>query len=141
MMVFMDKGKKEFIYKVKIYYEDTDAGGIVYYANYLKFFERARTELIYALGFNHKNLKEKDAQIIVRKFSITYKKPAFLEDELIVKTCVEEIKGARIVMSQTAFKNDDVVTEATVELACVDQSGKPKQVPEELKKSIEKLLN
>jgi len=140
-MVFMDKGKKEFIYKVKIYYEDTDAGGIVYYANYFKFFERARTELIYELGLNHKNLKEKDAQIIVRKFSIAYKKPSFFEDELIVKTCVEEIKGARIVMSQTALKNDDVVTEATIELACVDQSGKPKQVPEELKKSIEKLLN
>jgi len=141
MMVFMDKGKKEFIYKVKIYYEDTDAGGIVYYANYFKFFERARTELIYTLGFNHKNLKEKDAQIIVRKFSITYKKPSFFEDELIVKTCIEEIKGARIVMSQIALKNDDVVTEATVELACVDQSRKPKQVPEELKKSIEKLFN
>jgi len=64
---------KKFTYQTKIYYEDTDAGGIVYYANYLKYFERARTELIYSIGYNHKELNDKlDIKIVVHKFTITY---------------------------------------------------------------------
>ena len=85
---------KEFIFKVKVYYEDTDAGGIVYYANYLKFLERARTELIYELSLNHKILKEKyDTYIIVRSCNIQYKKPGFFEDYLNIYKCYLSFLG------------------------------------------------
>jgi acyl-CoA thioester hydrolase len=70
----MDFMAKSFGYKTKVYYEDTDAGGIVYYANYLKYFERARTELIYSLGFNHQKLNETDTYIVVRTCNIKYEK-------------------------------------------------------------------
>ena len=78
---------KEFIFKVRVYYEDTDAGGIIYYANYLKYLERARTELIYKLNLNHKILNEKyNTYIIVRSCNIKYKKPGFFEDQLTIYT-------------------------------------------------------
>jgi len=75
---------KNFIHKVKVYYEDTDAGGVVYYANYLKFLERARTETLVDLGFSNKKIKDEfGASILVKSCNIEYKKPAFLENELI----------------------------------------------------------
>ena len=125
---------KKFTYQTKIYYEDTDAGGIVYYANYLKQFERARTELIYSLGYNHKQLNDKfDIKIVVHKFSITYKKPIFFEDKITVESFVRNVSNLRIEMVQNILKDKEVLAEATVELVIIDNIGKPKIIPEDLK--------
>ena len=92
---------KIFNFKTKVYYEDTDAGGIVYYANYLKFLERARTELIYDLGLNHQKLMEDFGfQIVVSHCDIAFKKPAFFEDSLMVETSIKELSAVKIMMKQ-----------------------------------------
>ena len=83
---------KNFIHKIKVYYEDTDAGGVVYYANYLNFLERARTEAIGTIGLSNKKIKEKfDALIIVKSCNIEYKKSAHLEDVLSIRSFVKDI--------------------------------------------------
>ena len=83
---------ENFFYKLKVYYEDTDAGGVVYYANYLKFLERARTEALVTLGFSNKKIKEDfGSLIIVKSCNIEYKTSAYLEDELSIRSFVKSI--------------------------------------------------
>ena len=126
---------KIYEYKFKIYYEDTDSGGVVYYANYLKFIERARTEIIKSLGFSNNNLREKfNLFFIVKYCNINYKKPAKLEDELIVFTSVVSLSKTSLVMKQDVKRHDDLVAESEVCLVAVDMKGKPTKIPEELKK-------
>ena len=126
---------KIYEYKFKIYYEDTDSGGVVYYANYLKFIERARSEIIMSLGFSNTNLREKfNLFFIVKYCNIKYKKPAKLEDELIVFTSVVSLSKTSLVMKQDVKRHDDLVAEAEVCLVAVDMKGKPTKIPEELKK-------
>ena len=128
---------KKFSYQTKIYYEDTDAGGIVYYANYLKYFERARTELIYLLGYNHKQLNDKfNIKIVVHKFSITYKKTILFEDKIIVESFVRNVSNLRIEMAQNILRDKEVLAEAIVELVIIDNAGKPKIIPEDLKAKL-----
>ena len=121
---------KIFNHKLKVYYEDTDAGGVVYYANYLKFFERARTEALANIGLS--NLKIKDdykALIIVKSCSIDYKKSAFLEDELNIKSHIISITKTSFTMSQTIIKNKIVIAEAKVHLVFVNEKVKPIKIP------------
>ena len=126
---------KIYEYKFKIYYEDTDSGGVVYYANYLKFIERARSEIIKSLGFSNNNLREKfNLFFIVKYCNINYRKPAELEDELIVFTSVVSLSKTSLVMKQDVKKHDDLVAEAEVCLVAVDMKGKPTKIPDELKK-------
>ena len=126
---------KIYEYKFKIYYEDTDSGGVVYYANYLKFIERARSEIIKSLGFSNNNLREKfNLFFIVKYCNINYKKPAKLEDELIVFTSVVSLSKTSLVMKQDVKRHDDLVAESEVCLVAVDMKGKPTKIPEELKK-------
>ncbi|MSP06769.1 MAG: YbgC/FadM family acyl-CoA thioesterase [Candidatus Fonsibacter sp.] len=125
---------KKYTHQIKVYYEDTDAGGIVYYANYLKYFERARSELIYSLGYNHKELNDKfDIKIVVHKFSIIYKKPLFFEDKITVETFIKNVSNLRIEMEQNILRDKEVLAEAIVELVTVDNLGKPKIIPNDLK--------
>ena len=126
---------KIYEYKFKIYYEDTDSGGVVYYANYLKFIERARSEIIKSLGFSNTNLREKfNLFFIVKYCNINYKKPAKLEDELIVFTSVVSLSKTSLVMKQDIKRHDDLVAEAEICIVAVDMKGKPTKIPEELKK-------
>ena len=132
---------KEFIFKVKVYYEDTDAGGIVYYANYLKFLERARTELIYELSLNHKILKEKyDTYIIVRSCNIQYKKPGFFEDYLNIYTRLIDYTSSQIVVNQEIKRKKDLIVTAKVQLVTVNNKGKPIKMPNILINQL-KLIN
>jgi len=132
---------KEFIFKVKVYYEDTDAGGIVYYANYLKFLERARTELIYELNLNHKILKEKyDTYIIVRSCNIQYKKPGFFEDYLNIYTRLIDYTSSQIVVNQEIKRKKDLIVTAKVQLVTVNNKGKPIKMPNILINQL-KLIN
>ena len=122
-----------FFYKLKVYYEDTDSGGVVYQANYLKFLERARTEALFSIGFSNKKIKEKfDSLIIVKSCNIEYKKPAHLEDELSIRSFVKEVTKTSFFMYQEISKKSDVIVEAKVHLVFVNREGKPKKIPEDI---------
>ena len=131
---------KTFIYKTKIYYEDTDAGGIVYYANYLKYFERARTECIYSLGFDHNKLNKIDTLIVVRSCNIDYVKSVKFEEEIEVASELSKISPVRINLIQSVLVEREVRVKANVELAVVDRAGKPKKMPEDLYKSFKSCI-
>jgi len=122
---------KYFKYKFKIYYEDTDLGGVVYYANYLKYLERARSEAIYSVGLtNTKLLKDYGTLIIVKSCNIEYKKPARLEDELNITSSVLSKTKTSFTMLQIIKKNEEIISEATVQLVTVNKEGKPIKIPE-----------
>ncbi len=122
---------KQFKHKVKIYYEDTDAGGVVYYANYLKYLERARSEAIYSLGLTNTNLqKDHDTLIIVKSCNIEYKKPAKFEDELEIISSILSKTKTSFTMLQIIKKNEEIISEATVQLVNVNKEGKPIKIPE-----------
>ena len=124
---------ENFFHKVKVYYEDTDSGGVVYYANYLRYLERARTEALFSIGYsNNKIQKEFDALIIVKSCNIEYKKSAFLEDELNIRSFVKSITKTSFFMNQIITKKDDTIVEAQVHLVFVDKKGKPKKIPDEI---------
>ena len=128
---------KQFIYKVKIYYEDTDSGGVVYYANYLKYLERARSEAIYSLGLtNTKLLKDYGSLIIVKSCNIEYKKPARFEDELEIITSVLTKTKTSFTMKQIIKKDEETISEADVKLVTVNKKGKPVKIPEILEKFL-----
>lgn len=122
---------KQFKHKVKIYYEDTDAGGVVYYANYLKYLERARSEAIYSLGLTNAILeKDHDSLIIVKSCNIEYKKPAKFEDELEIISSILSKTKTSFTMLQIIKKNEEIISEATVQLVTVNKEGKPIKIPE-----------
>ena len=122
---------KYFKYKFKIYYEDTDSGGVVYYANYLKYLERARSEAIYSLGLTNTNLqKDHDTLIIVKTCNIEYKKPAKFEDELEIISSILSKTRTSFTMLQIIKKNEEIISEATVQLVTVNKEGKPIKIPE-----------
>ena len=121
---------KNFNHKIKVYYEDTDAGGVVYHANYLKYLERARTEALIKIGLS--NLKIRDnfkALIIVKSCNIDYKKSAYLEDELNIKSYILSLTKTSFVMSQTIIKNKIVIVEAKIHLVFVNEKAKPIKIP------------
>ncbi len=124
---------KNFFHKVKVYYEDTDAGGIVYYANYLKFLERARTEALVNLGFNNKKIKEDfSSLIIVKSCNIEYKISAHLEDELSIRSFVKSITKTSFFMHQFITREEDLIAQARVQLVFVNNKGKPMKIPSTL---------
>ena len=133
--------KKTFNYNLKIYYEDTDSGGVVYYANYLKFFERARSEAIYSLKLSNKILlNQYSVLIIVKSCNIKYIRPAKLEDKLTIKSKVKSITRTSFIMNQVIHREKQFITEADTHLVSVDQIGKPKKIPEILNKKLKKIL-
>ena len=124
-------------FKIKIYYEDTDSGGVVYYANYLKFLERARTEMISSLGLsNRKLLEDYKILIIVKSCKIEYKKPLVLEDLIFVKSKIKSISKSSFVMEQSIEKDGILASKAEVVLVTVNLSGKPVKIPEILIKKL-----
>lgn len=122
---------ENFNHKVKVYYEDTDSGGVVYYANYLKFLERARTEALVSLGFSNKKIKDKfKALIIVKSCNIEYKKSAHLEDELNIRSFIKSITKTSFFMTQFISKGEELIVEAKVHLVFVNENGKPIKIPD-----------
>ena len=124
---------ENFFHKLKVYYEDTDAGGVVYYANYLKYLERARTEALVTLGFNNKRIKEDfGSLILVKSCNIEYKKSAHLEDELSIRSFVKSITKTSFFMNQFISRGEDLIVEAKVHLVFVNNEGRPMRIPENL---------
>ena len=124
---------ENFFHKLKVYYEDTDSGGVVYYANYLKFLERARTEALYSIGYSNKKIKDQfESLIIVKSCNIEYKKSSFLEDELLVRSFVKSITKTSFFMNQIITKDKDIIVEAQVHLVFINNKGKPIKIPDEI---------
>jgi acyl-CoA thioester hydrolase len=117
---------------VRIYYEDTDAGGIVYYANYLKFFERARTEWLRALGIHQQQLLDGEgAAFVVRSATVEYLAAARLDDELSLRLQVDKLGRASVQFAQQAWRGDTLLATANVKVGCVDAASmRPRAVPE-----------
>ena len=127
----------EFKSNFKVYYEDTDSGGVVYYANYLKFLERARTDAITSLDFSNNKLVEKfGIFIIVKSCNLNFLRPAKLEDNLDIISKVIEVKNVSIKMKQNIFVNDSMIVEAEILLASVNNEGKPSKLPDEFKNEL-----
>ena len=123
-----------FKFKLKTYYEDTDSGGVVYYANYLKFTERARTNLINDLGFSLKKLnKDYDCLFVVKKVNCDYLHSAKLEDELIVQSKFLKINNASFELEQNILRNDLIIFTSEIVMVCVSSLGQPKKIPQNLK--------
>ena len=124
---------ENFFHKIKVYYEDTDSGGVVYYANYLKFLERARTEALFSIGYSNKKIKEKfNSLIIVKSCNIDYKKPANLEDELKIRSFVKSITKTSFFMNQFISRDEEIIVEAQIHLVFVNENGKPVKIPDEI---------
>ena len=124
---------KNFHHKVKVYYEDTDAGGVVYYANYLKYIERARTEALLKIGLSNTQIKNKfGALIIVKSCNIEYKKSAHLEDELNIVSHIISLKKTSLIMKQLIMHKKELITDAEIHLVFVNSEGKPEKIPSEI---------
>ncbi len=126
---------KNFSFEIKIYYEDTDSGGIVYYANYLKFLERARTEFLNSIGLNNKKLLINfKTLIIVKSCNIEYKKPAKLEDKLKIYSQIKKFTKTTFTMIQKIKRNHEDIVDAEVVLVTINKNGRPVKIPEALLK-------
>ena len=127
---------EKFYLEKKIYYHDTDCGGVVYYANYLKYLEEGRTEFCISNGIDIKGLAEKGIYFVVAHTEIDYKAPAHYQDKIKVFTKIEKIGNASIHFSQDIFKDNILLIQSKTTWVCVNQDFRPKAVPEEIKKVL-----
>jgi acyl-CoA thioester hydrolase len=118
---------------LRVYYEDTDFGGVVYYANYLKFIERGRTEALRALGVDQVALKAAGLVFVVRRVTADWLAPARFDDLLEVATEVTEVGGASVHMGQEVRRGETVLFRAAVQIACMDETGRPRRLPAEVR--------
>lgn len=127
--------------EINIYYEDTDCGGVVYYANYLRYFERARTEYIKSKGISLVDLQKKGIIFTVFKVEVKYLSPAYYGETLIISTDIPEEKRARLVFHHTVTnkKNDKIIVTGYAALACINSNGRPIPLPKEFVDKIFKL--
>ncbi|MEO5701509.1 MAG: tol-pal system-associated acyl-CoA thioesterase [Casimicrobiaceae bacterium] len=127
----MNGARQPFNLALRVYYEDTDAAGVVYYANYLKFMERARTEWLSALGMEVEALaREHHAAFVVHRLAIDYLRPARLGDRLDVGVALAEVRRSRLIVGQDVTHRGEVVTRAMVTLACLEPSAwRPARIP------------
>ena len=112
---------RDFEIDLRVYWEDTDAGGVVFFANYLKFFERARTEWLRSLGFSQERMRvDDDAAFVVSETSVRYLRPARLDDSLTITVRLASVARASITIEQQAWRGDELLTEGSIRIACVD---------------------
>ena len=130
-----------FKWSVRIYFEDTDSGGVVYHSNYLKFMERARTEWLRSLNLNQADLKKKDKiMFVVAKVYIDYKKAAQFNDTLDIETSVDNIGASKVDLTQNIMKNSELYTSAKISIACIhSETFKPQRIPKLIKQQMETL--
>lgn len=126
------------IFPVRVYYEDTDVGGVVYYANYLKFAERARTEMLRMIGFSHADMIAREGlSFAVRRCEADYMKPATFDDALEVHTGNIDMEAASLWMDQGIRRDGDELARLRVRLACLTDGGRPARLPNGLKKALQ----
>jgi acyl-CoA thioester hydrolase len=125
-------------FTLRVYYEDTDLAGIVYYANYLKFIERARSEWVRALGIDQVRMRAEQGLVFaVRRVEAEYLRPAHFDDSLTVETRVRSLSGARIGLGQDIMRGAEMVFASTVVLVCLNAAGLPARLPADLRKALE----
>jgi acyl-CoA thioester hydrolase len=123
---------------LRVYYEDTDAAGIVYYANWLRVLERGRTEMLRLLGQEHSALRaEREINWIVRRCAIDYLKPARLDDAVEVVTSCGALRGASLEMHQEARRADELLVHAELVVACISSTGRPVRLPDEIRQALQ----
>jgi acyl-CoA thioester hydrolase len=117
-----------------VYYEDTDVGGVVYYANYLKFMERCRTDWLWSMGVDQQRLRaERQVQFVVVNVTVDFLRPAVLHDEILVTAELQRLAGATIHFKQTIMRGDEQLIDATVRAACLDSATlRPRAIPKDL---------
>ena len=126
-----------FAVPLRVYWEDTDAAGIVYYANYLKFAERARTEALLARGIRQTELRARLGVVFaVREAAVTYLAPARLEDQLLVTAAVTGLAGARVSLEQDVWRGETLLAKCRIVLACLDVAGRPARIPAEVRAAL-----
>lgn len=123
-------------FPIRVYYEDTDLAGIVYYANYLKFIERGRSEWLRALGIDQLALKREGMVFVVRHVEADYLAPAHFDDQLIVETRLQDIGSARIEMGQAVIRAGKILFQARVTLVCINGAGRPLRIPAALAQQL-----
>ena len=122
---------------VRVYWEDTDAGGVVYHASYLRFMERGRTELLRERGIDQTVLKNESALVfVVSAMDIKFRMPAKMDDQLVVDTAIAELGGASIAMTQKVMRGSEVLVEADVTCAVLSPDGKPARIPADVKAKL-----
>jgi acyl-CoA thioester hydrolase len=134
---------REHVLPVRIYYEDTDFTGVVYHANYLRYFERGRSDLLRFVGIHHAalaNLPEPAAFTVV-KITVEFKRPARIDDALEVRTRYDRIKGVRLFIGQRVLRAGELIATADVEAACIDLNGRPRRPPPGLIDAVGPLLD
>jgi len=120
-------------FPIRVYYEDTDMGGVVYYANYLRFIERARSEWVRTLGIDQNAMRDEGIVWVVRRVEADYLTASKFEDDLIVETSLAEVTSARLVMDQVVRRGETVVFRARVTAACMNAAGRPVRLPAEIR--------
>lgn len=127
---------------IRVYYHDTDAGGVVYHGSYLDFGERARTEFLRAIGQDHGTLRDQYGMIfVVRKLDIDYLLPGLLDDLIVLETSVISMKNTSFVMQQVFRRGEDVIAKMDVVLVCIDAKAlRPVKIPERLKSGLQQHL-
>ena len=129
----------EFSLSLRVYIEDTDAGGIVYYVNYLKYMERARTEFMRGLGFDRGAIFSTERLFVVRDIALVYRAPARLDDELAVTVTVTGARGASLSLWQTVRRDDELLVSGDVTIACVGQADlRPRRMPPDMLATLRK---
>jgi acyl-CoA thioester hydrolase len=122
---------KAHLLPIRVYYEDTDFTGVVYHANYLRYFERGRSEFLRLSGVSHTELRalEPPLAFVVVRMTIDFRKAARIDDALVVRTVYERVERARVHVSQTILRGPDVIAQAAEEIACIDLTGRPRRPP------------
>ncbi len=134
--------EKSFNHKIKVFYEDTDAGGVVYYANYLKFLERARSEALLDVGFsNLKIKKDYGALIVVKSCNVDFIKSAHLEDKLRINSFLTSFTKTSFIMSQSIYRNKDIIVKSKVHLVFINEKSKPIKIPDNILKNLKPFLS
>jgi len=130
------------VHPLRVYYEDTDAAGVVYYANYLRYIERARTEMLRDAGFDHIKLRqEQGLEFFVKSLSADYVAPARLDDSLEVHTRVVNLNGASMEAAQTVRRGTEDLVKCTVKLVCLNAKGRPARLPADLRARMQAYLS
>ena len=132
------QSEQRFVWPVRVYYEDTDSAGVVYYANYLRYFERARTEWLRALGFDQTALAAQHGVVfVVRAIQVEYLLPARFNDALGISVELDAVRASQITMQQRVLRSDDVLVQAHVRVVCVSIAAmKPVRIPRPLLETI-----
>lgn len=125
---------------LRVYYEDTDLAGVVYYANYLRFIERGRSEALRDLGIDQLGLKRNLGLVfVVRRLTIDYHLPALFDDMLEIRTCVIRLRGASVEMAQEVWRGEACLSRAAVTIACMDAGGRPQRLPDDVRERLSPL--